>query len=116
MSISRRRPELRLSISQGRDGSQYLRCGTPEKSPSSGKYFLLTSPFIEQLQGQSWLHPEIFPQTEPWQRDAAQRALFDRVLPCPNPISRRGILGLRPLRRLIYGESLSDARLKDLGG
>src|SRR2546426_1140025 len=47
MSSSRRRPELRLSISQGRDGSQYHRGGTPEKSPSSGKYFLLTSPFIE---------------------------------------------------------------------
>src|SRR2546426_3438164 len=49
MSSSRRRPELRLSISQGRDGSQYHRGGTPEKSPSSGKYFLLTSPFIEQI-------------------------------------------------------------------
>ena len=43
MSSSRRRPELRLSISQGRDAREI------QLPPSSGKYFLLTSPFIEQI-------------------------------------------------------------------
>ncbi len=43
MSSSRRRPEPRLSISLGRDVRE------KPTTPSMGKCFLLTSPFIEQL-------------------------------------------------------------------
>src|SRR5438477_462717 len=42
MSSSRRRPERRLSISQGRDAREI------QLPPSAGKCFLLTSPFIER--------------------------------------------------------------------
>src|SRR6184192_4397323 len=41
MSSSRRRPERRLSIAQGRDAREI------QLPPSAGKCFLLTSPFIE---------------------------------------------------------------------
>src|SRR3989442_9868570 len=37
MSSSRRRPELRLSISQGRDGSQYHRGGTALNITGAGR-------------------------------------------------------------------------------
>src|SRR5205814_6880610 len=43
MSSSRRRPERRLSIAQGRDAREI------QLPPSAGKCFLLTSPFIERL-------------------------------------------------------------------
>src|SRR5207249_6702652 len=42
MSSSRRRPERRLSIAQGRDAREI------QLPPSAGKCFLLTSPFIER--------------------------------------------------------------------
>src|SRR5437762_10704326 len=43
MSSSRRRPERRLSIAQGRDAREI------QLPPSAGKCFLLTSPFIERM-------------------------------------------------------------------
>src|SRR5205814_8571243 len=43
MSSSRRRPERRLSIAQGRDAREI------QLPPSAGKCFLLTSPFIERV-------------------------------------------------------------------
>src|SRR2546422_2301525 len=100
MSSSRRRPELRLSISQGRDGSQYHRGGTPEKSPSSGKYFLLTSPFIEQIilcgRGPALVVEEQTPVLEEW------------------PVAAQALAGLLPSaplygQRVNYGSGISRA-------
>ena len=57
-------------------------CASPTQSICTG-----AGHAIRQLQGQSRIHFEIFPQVESCQCRSARLAQFDRLLPCPNAIS-----------------------------
>jgi hypothetical protein len=71
---------------------------------------------LRQLQGQSRVHSEIFPQAKSCQGRSKQFSLVDRVLPCSDPAGWSGIPSLRSIRWFLHREPLSYVQIKNIVG